>query len=148
MRASLSRAAAGAGRARLFEEIWAAAWAETERLADSACPSGALIQLAQGALIRGLYDLAARAAGRALRIGTSLGELQIAAGAESLLQTVALAETTRARIPPHTDPEHNTRAASRLTRAVVAALKGGATRGSRATQTLSAQKSQSLGLDP
>lgn len=134
-RASLSRAAAGAGRAQLFEDTWAAAWAEIEGMADSACPSGALVQLAQGALIRGLYDLAERAAGRALRIATAQGELQMAAGAESLLATVAETAKTRARIPPHTDPEHNARAASLLTRGVVAALKGGVTRSGRVTHT-------------
>ena len=99
-RAGLARAAAGAGRVQLFEETWSEAWSELERPQDSEYQAGALIQLAQGALVRGHRDLAERAARLALGVATRRGEEEMAAGAESLVEAVIAARATRARTPP------------------------------------------------
>jgi len=148
VRASLCRAAAGAGHAQLFEETWAAVWSAVEPLEDSDCPSGAFIQLAQAALHRGHYVLAEDAARRALRAGLAHGEKQVVEGANSLLATIERASATRARLPAERDSRHNVRTAARITRSVAAALRRGAARRSRVARTPSTVASEEGDREP
>lgn len=135
VRASLARAAAGAGRVQLFEDTWGSLWTDIQNIPDVDCPSGALIQMAQGALIRGHSDLAESAARRALRIGRDRGEAQTATDAERWVEAAESARRTQQRTSAPRDPTHDERAASRLTRGFVTALRSGVARHDRATHS-------------
>ena len=126
--ASLSRAAAGAGSARLFEDTWAAVWQQVADLPDSDCPAGVLIQLAHGAMVRGHYDAAGQAAARALAITIARKESHEEAVARTLVEAAGSAARTRARAAVQRAAGHDARSASRLARGFAAALRSGATR--------------------
>ena len=128
VRASVSRAAAGSGYAQLFENTWAELWSDIQRLPDVESSSGALIQLAQAALIRGHSSLAEEAARHALRVATVRGEAQNAAAAETRVKEAVNAGKARSRVAAHAIMSHNHRGASRLTRGLVTVLRGGGIR--------------------
>jgi tetratricopeptide (TPR) repeat protein len=119
---AFARAAAGAGHVNLFEEAWTELWSAMERKPIGECHAGALIQLAEGALLRGAYELAENAARRAHAIATTRGEVQIAAVAASVTSKILNAAATRARVAASIDPAHDRRTARRLARGIATAL--------------------------
>ncbi|HEX2095147.1 MAG TPA: hypothetical protein VHG28_22295, partial [Longimicrobiaceae bacterium] len=129
LEAGLARAAAGAGNAQLFEDVWSATWTRVAGLPDSECPAGVLIQLAHGALIRGHHDLGEQAALRALTIASDRGEAHDQEMAEKLVEAAQAASRTRARMAAQRAPGHDARTAHRLARGFASALRGGAAQG-------------------
>lgn len=120
---SLARAAAGAGQAQLFEETASALWLAMEALPDPEVHPWALLHLAEGALLRGLTDLAAQAARRALAGARAREESQAALMAERVIEKALHAGNTRARLLPERHPTHDARMAGRLARGIAKALR-------------------------
>lgn len=135
LQASLARAAAGSGYAQPFEDAWTAAWSTVDRLEDAECPAGAFIHLAHGAMSRGRYDLAERAASRAQIAARLRGESPILGMAEGLLEAARSGRGVSGRAPAWRDPSHDARTASRLTRGFVTAIRSGVAQSVGATRT-------------
>jgi tetratricopeptide (TPR) repeat protein len=133
--ASLSRAAAGAGDAQLFEDTWTAVWEQATAMPDDECPPGVFVQLAHGAFNRGHYDLAEQAAERALSLATSRGEAQVQSMAGELLSSIRTAAKTRARAAVERVVKHDGRVAQRIARAFATALRSGAAQDDLAAHT-------------
>jgi hypothetical protein len=94
-----------------------------ERQPVGECHAGALIQLAHGALLRGAYDLAERAARRAYAVATARGETQVATVAAGVTDTIVNTAKTRVRVAASSDPAHERRTARRLAREIATALR-------------------------
>ncbi|MEW5926169.1 MAG: tetratricopeptide repeat protein [Gemmatimonadota bacterium] len=133
--ASLSRAAAGAGDAQLFEDTWTAVWDQAIATPDDECPPGVFVQLAHGAFNRGHYDLAEQAAARALKLASSRGEAQVQSMAGELLGSVRAAAKTRTRAAIKRVVKHDSRTAQRIVRAFATALQSGAAQDDPAAHT-------------
>ncbi len=123
LEASLARAAAGAGEAQAFEEGWTAVWSAMEGRAGIEINVWALIHIAYGALLRGLYEHAGRAAQHANLGAVARGETHLAATTMCLLKTAEDAAKTHARPGLGRDPGHDARSAQRLARGIATALR-------------------------
>lgn len=104
---SLARASGGAGEWHLFE----LAHAELEGLSDDAAVIGlvpdAWLDVAHGASSLGAWDVAERAAARALRMGIELGQARVRFGAEAALESIRAdrAAQNASRSPTRSIPE-------------------------------------------
>jgi hypothetical protein len=130
--ASLCWAAAGAGNAQLFEDTWSTVWNEVERLPIEECPNSVPIQLARAALARGHHELALRAADHAAAIARASAQENAVGLAMDLIEAARSASGKQARACVPSGQTHDLRAARRLVRAFVKALRGSATRALRA----------------
>jgi tetratricopeptide (TPR) repeat protein len=135
--AGLSRAAACAGDAQLFEDTWAAVWNQVTGNSAERAPTGVFIQLAHGALNRGHYDLAEQAAARVVALATGRRETHEEAIGKELVEAVRAAAKTRTRVAVRRDEKHDHRAAQRLARAFATALRSGAAQDEWAAHTSS-----------
>jgi tetratricopeptide (TPR) repeat protein len=123
LKASLARSAAGAGYAELFEESWRDVWSAMDGLPEKDCHSGALIQLAKAALLRGYNDLAEQAGRRALACATLRGEEWAASAAESICEEAISAGRNRRRTSPRTAPPAGQRDSYHLARRFAKVLR-------------------------
>ena len=104
---SLARASGGAGERHLFE----LAHAELEGLSDDAALAGlvpdAWLDVAHGASSLGDWDVAERAAARALRMGRELGQARVRFGAEAALESIRAGRAAQnaAKSPTTSVPE-------------------------------------------
>jgi hypothetical protein len=92
-------------------------------LPDKDCHSGALIQLAKAALLRGHHDLAQQAARRALASATARGEEWAASAAERMCEEAASAGRSRRRTAPRAATSGGQRAAYHLARRFAKTLR-------------------------
>lgn len=123
--ANMTRAAAGAGDRRLFEDTWDEVWdgvARTDSLENAA---QVLLELARGAATLGEPERAERAAEKAVAIATQRSEAKIRLTAESLLESVRRSRAARSRAieVPQAEPQEETDAfAADLARSLNASL--------------------------
>lgn len=83
--ANMARAAAGAGRRRLFEQAWDEVWDRVSRAQYLENAATVMMELAHGAAMLGEYDRAERAAERAVAVARERGEAKVLLRAESVL---------------------------------------------------------------
>lgn len=124
--ANVVRAAAGAGRRKLFEQMWDEVWDGISRNEQLENAAQVLLELAHGGAQMGEHERAERAAERAVRLSTERAESKVRLTAEAVLESIRRGRAARNRAqaeqPPARVTEQSDAFAADLVRSLNASL--------------------------